>query len=589
MSFLIELSGPGYSRTETVSAGALPLVIGRDPGASISIPDPERSVSRKHLSVDYSETGVRIVVLSTVNGISTPQGEILCGQQVILRAGESAQLGSYTLSVCGPSAKTGIPSNAQLLQDTDPFDATNSARSPQASVFDNPFFKPLTPPAPSSLAEHDNVFNAFSPAAAPRSFSAGPSIRGSGGSPLAVATPENTFGSDPLVAFGNCAQPHMETPSRSIDAFLGGAGTGVGLSSGLGASSMLVPQDVQGSRRLAVDHVHDFNLPLRSTPVHLKPAKAFEDLGTPSEMHEPSAKSWAELSSDWMTSKPVPAREEILDVSDLIVSSENSATRNPFSNEHSAAAGWQEGVAAVGVPSPINVQTPIPTTAVIPQHRNGARISEESKALDSAALVAMCRGLGVESPNVLNAHQWEQMCAAIRVIVSGLTELMNMRAEIKRELRAADRTMMLSKNNNPLKSGMAPAEILQHILFNPTGVGGYMNVDRALDEAINDLRTHEFASIAAIRAAVEGTIRDFEPEKLRTTLTKGKAKLPQFFDRARLWDLYSAHYENKALHMADWLEQLFNRHFTPVYSRESERLQSKPKASPNLPNKLGSD
>ena len=196
------------------------------------------------------------------------------------------------------------------------------------------------------------------------------------------------------------------------------------------------------------------------------------------------------------------------------------------------------------------------------------------------SIAAMCKGLGLDSPTALDVTQWEQTGRAIRMMVHGLTELLNTRAEIKKELRAADRTMLGSQNNNPLKCGMAQEEILQYILFNPTGIGGYMKVDEALDEAINDLRAHEFASIAAVRAAVEGTVRDFEPQKLHIALTKGKSKLPQFLNNARLWDLYSAHYENKAAHMADWLEQLFNHYFVPVYSRESERLRSKQKAAP---------
>jgi type VI secretion system FHA domain protein len=167
------------------------------------------------------------------------------------------------------------------------------------------------------------------------------------------------------------------------------------------------------------------------------------------------------------------------------------------------------------------------------------------------------------------------MGSAILAIVSGLTELMNVRAEVKRELRAPDRTMLASHNNNPLKSEMPLEEIVQYVLFNPKGVGGYMPVNKALKESIDNLRAHEFASVAAVRAAVEGSVKEFAPEKLRSVLLKGKSKLPQVLDNARLWDMYTVHYQNKSQHMADWLEHMFNYYFMPVYSRESERLLNK--------------
>jgi type VI secretion system FHA domain protein len=600
MSFFIELSGPDYSRTETVSPGLPPLVVGRDPSASVCVPDPEKSISRKHIALDYSETGVRIVVLSQVNGISTVRGEIVCGQQVILRTGESAQLGPYTIFVRGPSAGSDFQPSAQMLQDVDPFTAIGSPLTPHSSVFDNAFFKPVTSVATPAPANHD-LLDAFSPAAAPRGFSAGPSIRSSEAVPSAKAGLGNTLASDPLAAFGNIAQPHIEASSRSIDDFLGAAGPGVGPSSGLGASNMLAPKYVQGSQRLAVDHVHDFNLPIRTASAQPMPArfdpppspfvspKAFVQPSLPSEAHEPQAKSWAEFSSDWMTPKLASERDETFDPSDPFSDLASSATRDSFSYELSAAPGRQETPEVTGARATVNVRTTTVESDAVPLPDHEPKLSEVPKTLDATALAAMCRGLGVDSPTGLDAHQWEQMGASIRVIVHGLTELMNTRAEIKKELRAADRTMLGSQDNNPLKSGLAQEEILQYILFNPTGIGGYMKVDRALSEAINDLRAHEFASIAAVRAAVEGTVRDFDPKKLRTTLTKGKTKLPQFLDNARLWDIYAEYYENKASHMADWLEQLFNHYFMPVYSRESERLRCKPKANPNPPERLRPD
>ena len=590
VSFLIELSGPLYCRTETIYANSPPLIVGRDPDVAIHIPDPDRSLSRKHLSLDCTESGVRVIVLSTVNGISTTHGEIQTGQQVVLRPGESARMGLFTLRITGVVGAGSVSPVVDKRPHPDPFADFSNVEVSAPSVFDNAFFRPIPPQEPSLGLQHD-VFASLSPPAAPHSFSAGPRLSATGIAMSASPSSDGVIASDPLAAFAR-SHASLGLPHKSIDDFLGGGSSG-----GLGASSMLSPIENPDTRRLAVDHVHDFNLPVRATLSQERPLPAPASLrtsGMPREAlicadragstaaappdappdvspFDPAVKSWSEFSSDWLIPQPpqhTSTAQVVTSMSDPFSDNLHAEALDPFSDEWSSISSWQPTSAETTASTDATPSSSAATTPLA---------GVVDGATDRRALAALCKGLGVEGPSQLDVLKWEQMGEAISTIVQGLTELMNTRAEIKRELRAADRTMLGSQDNNPLKSGMAQEEILQYLLFNPTGVGGYMKVNKALDEAINDLRAHEFASIAAVRAAVEGTVRDFEPEKMRATLTKGKSKLPQFLDNARLWEMYSAHYETKATHMADWLEQLFNRYFMPVYSRESERLRSKPK------------
>jgi predicted component of type VI protein secretion system len=133
--------------------------------------------------------------------------------------------------------------------------------------------------------------------------------------------------------------------------------------------------------------------------------------------------------------------------------------------------------------------------------------------------------------------------------------------------------MLSGRDNNPLKLKLSPAELVQYLFAAPAGAGAYMPADRAVRESIAELRVHEHATIAAARAAVEGALRDFEPGRMRKKLLKGKSGLFQMMDNARLWDAYEADYEKQSQHMADWLETLFDRHFMPTYSRETERMK----------------
>ena len=229
-------------------------------------------------------------------------------------------------------------------------------------------------------------------------------------------------------------------------------------------------------------------------------------------------------------------------------------------------ASWLDQIAHAPEATPPPVGQPAAPARVLPPQGDQA-------AATRAALKDLCAGLGIAAPGEITAEGWTSMGKSIRLIVEGLADLMNARAELKRELRAEERTMLHSRNNNPIKSGMSADELIQYLLFSTKGAGGFMPADRALEESVGELRSHNLASITATRAAVEGALQDFNPGKLKVTLSKGKAKLPQFFDRSRLWESYEEYYQKRSANMADWLEQVFDRHFMPAYSKETERLK----------------
>ncbi|HYD77960.1 type VI secretion system-associated FHA domain protein TagH, partial [Ramlibacter sp.] len=380
-------------------------------------------------------------------------------------------------------------------------------------------------------------------------------------------------------------------PGSLIDEFLGAPGS---TGSGLGASSLLRPSPMEQAPRLAVDHVHDFNLPVSpvilqpapvpaAAPVDLDPLAALAASQSPQQAPAPAASRdpWADLPSEWLTPPATPAPEPHPPLEAEHPHPAPSVAPSVHDDPFSSSTSWRVDLgdgsidpfshSFVGDPSADAFAAPPP--ARVEATSPPATAGRAGPAADEA-LAALCKGLGLGAsrPQQLSAREWEAMGASVRMIVQGLTELMNVRAELKKELRAVDRTMLGAQENNPLKTGMEAEELLHYLLFMPAGAAGYMPVKAALEEAIGDLRGHEFASVAAVRAAVEGAIREFDPQKLRAALLKGKKSIA-LVDNARLWDLYTTFYEKKGEHMADWLEQMFNRHFMPTYSRETERLR----------------
>jgi hypothetical protein len=83
VSFLLHFTGPSFQQTVTLLPGTPAVVIGRDPGAAVYLPDTKRLISRRHVSIDWFPEGARMLVLSS-NGISTDLGDYFEGDLVTL-------------------------------------------------------------------------------------------------------------------------------------------------------------------------------------------------------------------------------------------------------------------------------------------------------------------------------------------------------------------------------------------------------------------------------------------------------------------------------------------------------------------------
>src|SRR3569832_890189 len=69
MALQIHVSGPGLDVTRRLAAGDPQLVLGRDADCDVCLPDPERTVSRRHLALWVEGKDLLFHVVSSVNGV----------------------------------------------------------------------------------------------------------------------------------------------------------------------------------------------------------------------------------------------------------------------------------------------------------------------------------------------------------------------------------------------------------------------------------------------------------------------------------------------------------------------------------------
>jgi predicted component of type VI protein secretion system len=99
MALDLHISGPGLDVHRRLEPGEPALVLGRDTDCAICLPDPERNISRRHLSVWNEGEQLHFHVLSAVNGVDIESGELPPGSRGLLPPGEVLVLSAYRLVV----------------------------------------------------------------------------------------------------------------------------------------------------------------------------------------------------------------------------------------------------------------------------------------------------------------------------------------------------------------------------------------------------------------------------------------------------------------------------------------------------------
>ena len=195
-----------------------------------------------------------------------------------------------------------------------------------------------------------------------------------------------------------------------------------------------------------------------------------------------------------------------------------------------------------------------------------------------AALRAFMEGAGLPFKEVpaAEAERMLRDCGAIlRAAMEGIMMLLLARGETRKELQAEDRTMVGARNNNPLKLMSDPHEAMAY-LFDPSErTDGFLDPVQAVGDACEDLRGHELAVMAGMRAAIIGVLRRLNPHALEVAFEKsttaGGFALPG--RKGKLWDLFVAHHEKLARDAQEDFQKVFGRDFMAAYQEQLRRMK----------------
>ncbi|MEO8152564.1 MAG: type VI secretion system-associated FHA domain protein TagH [Rhizobacter sp.] len=186
---------------------------------------------------------------------------------------------------------------------------------------------------------------------------------------------------------------------------------------------------------------------------------------------------------------------------------------------------------------------------------------------------AFCEGAGVniKLPQGLTPELMKVLGQVLHRSIDGTIKLVAVRAAAKQELKA-DVTTIQARNNNPLKFSPDAGTAIEQLLQPP--MRGFMMGPVAVTDVMDDLLGHAIGTMAGMRAALTGVLERFEPARLEGKLA-GHSVLDSVLPmnrRAKLWELYLQHYKRIRDDAQDDFHDLFGKAFIDAYEEQLDRL-----------------
>jgi type VI secretion system FHA domain protein len=489
------------------------LSIGRDARADWTLPDPERCMSRNHLTVAV-RGGLVTVRDTSSNGVfmGEPRTRLERDRMVPVGAGETIRFGNFVL----------------LLEDG-------------GSALDQ-----------SGIAPRPVAQDATSPFGAP----AGLEPVGADAKPRRLDPFGSALRPDPLVG----GQPQRDgqgdidawesRPDRKADGWNAVAAHRQPDPPELGSDRAWVVPPVE-----AADAGYGFDAPF-SSPI----------------LHEPAPSSRAtEIPSDWHiadAAAPPPAPEPVAPAP-IATPPAPPAPAMP-------APVVDDPIPPVAVapspapptPTPAPFPRPAPPMPPVP---SSPEAPTTSPATDDSLFHAFCAGAGLSPTAFLNedrAAVMERLGQVYRQAVLGLADVMGERTALKDAYRMS-RTAVRPEANNPFK-WVPPQRIAVDLLR--TDDSGYMVGAPAVREAFQELKAHLLCTLAGMRAAISATFDILGPDEVERRIADRSYLIRAQRDSAA-WTEYVERHASVRHEAEDSSEGAINAAFRSAYERQLEEIR----------------
>ncbi len=525
--------------------------IGRSNTCSLPLPSPDRYISREHLEIRCRDGKYSLKVISKVNGCSVNDNAVPPGAAVELSNGDKIQLGDYLLvaelqsesrakdplAAFGYSASTRADS-LDMMASLAPAPAPSGARDSQFDTSPNwaQAAKPPTPRrvAPAPLAHQ--IETDPSATALGQMLDAAPSA--SRGRPEPAAKSAPGFGRD-------------DNGASALDAFLG-------LDGGLLGKPTAAPMSDQAQ---GLYRQQDVNVAMPAQGNNTLPDPFDDDI-------------FSALDKDFGPPRAAPAPVARAPAAARAAAPASDPLDLDLMGDAAAPARTQVIAPPRAAPQPAPVPKPAPAPA--------ASATGSGATVDGAqALTVLAEALELDPGDLDSANPMETIRIVgelLHLTVNGLYQMLEMRAQLKNELRIEDRTMIASRENNPLKHSDSARDALRYLVdVRQHGNKLFLQPAKAIGDAVNDVCAHEMAVMAGTRAALLAALKMFAPENVEKRIKKSGAldSVMPALHRAKLWESFLAMHGELEKEAEDHFDRLLNQEFARAYAEQGKKLRRK--------------
>lgn len=573
--------------------------IGRADTNLLALHDPDRCISRLQARVDWRAGAYELTNLGA-NPVEIEGRSLANGERGPLRPGQRIVIGRYVLEIVAagaPADASGGPATVDAQLDPLGLFGAGAGQPAAADPFAEFLSEPISAPgaakgSPAHARASELSGQAAKPGAGAVARSADADARPAA---LQQVIPDDF---DPF-AEPMAPPPLPKAPAvEPLDSLGFGeqgetlGGPGINTMFGLGQARTDSRADPFAGTPLSDQPADRPNAPEVATD----PLAALFDVPPAAPPHAPVADHVPEIHGSFQAPTAKPA-------GDTFLSWELDAEQSAPAHGAELPPGVAAAARAPDAPAPSAPQSAAPaepeTTPAAPVAASGTPADNAAEAgawhaagdtaaplavhprsgtlpLSDDLMKAFLEGLGIADPGLPATPTPELMHRIgllLREATQGTLELLLARALMKREVRA-EVTMIVSRDNNPLKFSPNAEVALAHLLA-PRGQG-FLGPVEAMRDAYGDLRAHQFGFMAGMRAALAGVLERFDPQTLEKRLSE-----PSMLDnllpinrRARLWGLYTELYRDIASEAEDDFQVLFGRAFLRAYEEQVRRMEA---------------
>ncbi|SKB43122.1 type VI secretion system-associated FHA domain protein TagH [Luteibacter sp. 22Crub2.1] len=154
------------------------------------------------------------------------------------------------------------------------------------------------------------------------------------------------------------------------------------------------------------------------------------------------------------------------------------------------------------------------------------------------------------------------------LVLDGVMDVLRARAELKNGFRLPA-TLIQRRENNPLKFAPTGTEALARVLAAPNEA--FLSGEAAIVDAMDDIREHQVALLAGVRAAFDDLIAQFDPARFEEGDTR-RSRFG-FAPASGPWERYRAHFQKLATDPEERFRRLFGDEFARAYEDQLVRAK----------------